>query len=290
MKLVCPQLSILKLCQLFGKTRQAYYQASQRAVQQGLLHGQILNYVRKEREYQPKVGVIKLQRMLLNDQQISIGRDALYSLLRENNLLIRVKKKYRLATTNGNGESIYADLRKGLRIRKIHQLWSSDITYLPIKKGRARHCYATFIIDEYSHLIVGYTVSEDMTAQQTLVALQDAVQKEQLADNHELIFHTDRGSQFKSAIFQNFLAAHRIKPSMTEDGKPSDNPVSERLNGILKGELLIQDVFENFEQARHMITQAVQIYNQRRLHLSCELLTPQQAHAKGKGALKKLWK
>lgn len=290
MKLLYPSMSIATLCQLFGKTRQAFYKARRFAEKQELLHGQILTYIRAERKYQPKVGVIKLRQMLLVNEQIKIGRDALYNLLRANNLLIKKRKKYRPKTTDGNGKSLYSDLRKGLAINAIHQLWSCDITYFEIKKGRSRHCYATFVIDEYSHLIVGYIIAQDMTASTTLMALEMALEQEKLDPNHQLIFHTDRGSQFKSATFQSFLAHHNIRPSMTQDGKPSDNPVSERLNGILKDELIDIELFGNVEHAQKVITQAIHIYNQRRLHLSCGLLTPQQAHNQGTGILKRLWK
>lgn len=282
--------SMEMLCQLFGKTRQAFYKAKTSSDKQALRHGQILNYVREQRQEQPRLGVHKLQYMLWKEQGIKIGRDALYNLLRANHLLVLRRKKYRPATTNGDGKSIYEDLRKELKISSIHQLWSADITYLTVRQGPTKHCYATFIVDEYSHLITGYIVAEDMTAQSTLKALKMAIKLYPPPKESKLIFHTDRGSQFKSAIFQNYLAEHAIQPSMTQDGKPEDNPVSERLNGILKQELLDGDTFEDYEQAKQMVLRAVRIYNTRRPHRSCQMLTPQQAHNKGSGPLKKLWK
>lgn len=290
MKALRPRCSVEMLCRLFGKSRQAFYKVKSHAERQAMWHGQILTYIRQEREDQPRLGVDKLQYMLRQHQDIHIGRDALYNLLRANNLLVRRAKKYRPPTTNGDGMSIYPDLRKHLKVSKIHQLWSTDITYLSIRKGRARHCYATFMVDEYSHFIVGYTVAEDMTALSTLQALKMAVETEQPPEDKSLVFHTDRGSQFKSTDFQNYLADHKIRPSMTQDGKPEDNPVSERLNGILKEELLDGDTFEHYEQARQMVSRAVHIYNTRRPHRSCQMLTPQQAHTKGSGPLKKLWR
>lgn len=221
---------------------------------------------------------------------MDIGRDALYKLLRTNNLLIRRRKKYRPATTNGDGSSIYPDLRKELQIDRINQLWSSDITYFSLVGGAARHCYATFVIDEYSHLIVGFTVAESMRAVDTLEALQMAVRLQSPTEDQALMFHTDRGSQFKSTVFQNYLGDHGFQSSMPKDGKPSDNPVSERLNGIIKDELLDRDSFDTYEQAVKLIDTAVRIYNTRRPHLSCELMTLQEPHQEGNGPLKKLWR
>lgn len=77
---------------------------------------------------------------------------------------------------------------------------------------------------------------------------------------------------------------------MTKDGKPSDNPVSERLNGIIKNELIDQDCFDNFEQAELLIEQAVHIYNTRRPHRSCNMMTPKEAHHSSIGPLRRLWK
>lgn len=292
MKSIHNGISLESLCRLFGKSRQAYYKLNKHSILQQERYGQILIYVRKQRIDQPKLGTDKLQYLLSKEKNIFIGRDALYNLLRDNGLLIKRSKKYRPKTTDGDGKSIYPDLRKGLEVVGINTLWSCDITYLYLMNP-GRHCYATFIVDEHSHLIVGHTVARDMTAQATLQALKMAVilQGGQGAKfNKELIFHTDRGSQFKSALFQQYLGDHEIRCSMTQDGKPSDNPVSERLNGIIKNELIDQDQFDDFEQARQLINKAVLIYNTRRPHRSCNMMTPQEAHQTVVGPLKKLWK
>lgn len=297
MKAVHSTVSLEVLCTLFDKSRQAYYKMTSKAATRQEWHGQILEYIKKQRKEQPRIGTDKLQQMLRREVEIEIGRDALYNLLRANRLLIKQRKKYHPQLTDGDGNSIYPDLRKEVGpAQAANRFWSSDITYLKLHSSK-KHGYATFVVDEYSHLIVGFTVAENMTAQATLQALEMAVASQGVPPacrfNFELIFHSDRGSQFKSALLQNFLATQQIRPSMTKDGKASDNPVSERLNGIIKNELLEADSFDHFdsfEQAVALITRAVRIYNTRRPHRSCNMLTPQQAHQKGSGPLKKLWK
>lgn len=294
MKAVHSTVSLAELCGLFGRTRQAYHKAASHADARQEWHGQILSYAKEQRTAQPRVGTEKLQYMLEKEQGIAIGRDALYNLLRSNGLLVKQHKKYRPKLTDGDGNSIWPDLRKEAGpVESANKLWSCDITYLTLRQGN-RHCYATFVVDEYSHLISGFTVAEDMTAQATLGALQMAVAAQGAPPGHkfgyELAFHTDRGSQFKSALFQCYLEAHEIRPSMTQDGKAAENPVSERLNGIIKNELLLTDTFDNFGQAVELIGRAVHIYNTRRPHRSCNMLTPREAHDKGSGPLKKLWK
>lgn len=290
-----PTISVQHLCGLFGKSRQAWYKSEQRAISHQAFNALVLNFVKEERIDQSKIGTFKLQHLFNkahSDQGLFIGRDALYDLLRANGMLIRRRKKHRPTLTKGNGESIYPDLRKGLKIIEINQLWCCDITYINLNTSD-RHCYASFVTDEKSHLIVGQHVSLHMTASETLKSLQMAVEgqvpKEGTFD-YKLIFHTDRGSQFKSSLFSIFHRKHQIQISMTEQGKSSENPVSERLNGILKNELMTRDSFDSFEQAREAIERAVHIYNEKRPHLSCELLTPREAHQPGLGVLKKLWK
>lgn len=211
MKSVHSGISLESLCSLFGKSRQAYYKLNKHSTHQQEWHGKILTYVREQRVDQPKLGTDKLQYLLCKEKNIGIGRDALYNLLRDNGLLIKRAKKYRPKTTDGDGRSIHPDLRKGLEVLKINTLWSCDITYLNLA-STDRHCYATFVVDEHSHLIVGHVVARDMTAKTTLQALEMAVNVqagEEGKFNKELIFHTDRGSQFKSALFQAFWSITR---------------------------------------------------------------------------------
>lgn len=290
-----PDISVQSLCGLFGKSRQAWYKSEQLAIKHQKFNTLVLDFVKKERIDQPRIGTSKLQYLFNKvhlEQGIFIGRDALYNLLRANGMLIRRRKRYRPSSTKGNGESIYPDLRKKLEIREINQLWSCDITYITLNTSD-RHCYASFVTDEKSHLILGQHLSLDMTASETLKSLRMAVEREAGPEGkfaYSLIFHTDRGSQFKSSLFRLFHQKHEIRMSMTEQGKSAENPVSERLNGILKHELMIQDSFDSFDQARTAIERAVRIYNQKRPHLSCDMLTPQEAHQPGLGVLKKLWK
>jgi transposase InsO family protein len=295
MKAKHPKVSTDTLVRLFGYRRQAWYQACWRQEEQAQDNHQVLEFVHEQRKDQPRIGGKKLYKMIKDSEemaQISMGRDAFFALLRENGLLIRQRKKYRPATTDGNGQSIYPDFRKGLIVNRINQLWSSDITYIHLAKEEG-FAYATFVVDEYSHLIVGYSLTKGMTAEEVRSSLERAVES-QLGDrphfDQQLTFHTDRGSQFKSAHFQKLHSQYQIRKSMCEQGKSSENPVSERLNGILKHELLIEEEFDSFDQAQHAIDRAVRIYNHKRPHSSIEMMTPQQAHQQGQGPLKKLWR
>ena len=294
MKKLYPKVSMEELCGLFGYSRQNYYKISRNYNIRKSYEEQILKEVKEIRKDQPRIGTVKLQ-VLVNQssEEISIGRDKLYDLLRSKRMLIRRKKKYRPKETNGDGKSIYPDLRKGLKLNRINQLWCSDITYINIRT-KEKHCYLIAVTDEYSHLIVGYHLGLRMRTEELLMAMDMALRQElELGEQvfkKPMIIHSDRGAQYKSERFKSYCKQHNITCSMTAAGKSYENPVAERLNGILKDELLSQDYFDSFEQAKKAIDKAIKIYNEKRPHLSCNLLTPQQAHQQKEGPLKKLWR
>lgn len=294
MKKLYPQISMEELSGLFGYSRQNYYKISKNYTTRKSYEEQILEKVKEIRIDQPRIGTIKLQ-VLINqaEEELSIGRDWLYNLLRSKKMLIRRKKRHRPKETNGDGKSSYPDFRKGFKANRINELWCSDITYININT-KERHCYLIAVTDEYSHLIVGYYLGLRMRTEELLLAMDMALSQEleleQQAFEAPIIIHSDRGSQYKSERFKAYCKQHNITCSMTAAGKSYENPVAERLNGILKNELLSQDYFDSFEQAKKAIDKAIKIYNEKRPHLSCNLLTPQQAHQQKEGPLKKLWR
>jgi transposase InsO family protein len=96
--------------------------------------------------------------------------------------------------------------------------------------------------------------------------------------HHPLIHHSDRGLQYCSALYIKTLADKEIQISMTEDGSPYDNAIAERVNGILKDEFGMDDRFENLVEAEYQLHQSVNLYNNKRPHMSNSLLTPNEMH------------
>lgn len=105
-------------------------------------------------------------------------------------------------------------------------------------------------------------------------------------DRDGLIHHSDRGLQYYSSAYMKVLGT-RIRVSMTEKSDPLENAIAERVNGILKDELL-EKRFESFRQAREKIDEAVSTYNHLRPHLSIDMLTPAEAHTRT-GSLRRQW-
>jgi transposase InsO family protein len=275
------------LCGLFGKTRQAYYKKKKETYKESVNEDLVITVVRKIRETQKRTGGRKLLKMLKErlDNEQMIGRDALFNLLRYHGLNVR-KRKFRAVTTNSfHWLHKYPNLIKDLSPERPNHVWVSDITYINTDDG---FLYLYLITDAYSRKIIGWHLSDNLGAENAILALFMAIS--QLPANcGEIIHHSDRGIQYCSNKYVKILETHGIRISMTENGDPYENAIAERVNGILKTEWLYDMNLHDYTESREAIKNIIRIYNTERLHSSIEMLTPNQAHS-CKGKLNRLWK
>lgn len=246
----------------------------------------VVQEVLRHRVLQPKVGTRKLIVMLqdfVGRHGIKMGRDALFSLLGERGLLVRKRKRKAVTTYSKHWLRKYPNLIREFVPPAPNRLWVSDITYIVVAEGFA---YLSLVTDAYSHKITGFYLSKTLEAKGTVLALGMAIKS--CADTTNLIHHSDRGVQYCCADYVDALQQKSIKISMTENGDPLENAIAERVNGILKEELL-QVRYDRFEEAKKSVGKAITVYNTVRLHSSCDMLTPIEAHKK-EGELKKHWK
>ena len=275
------------LCGLFGKTRQAYYKRKKETYKESINEDLVLTVVRKICETQKRTGGRKLLEMVRErvQQEQLMGRDGFFNLLRSHGLLVR-KRKFRAVTTNSfHWLHKYPNLIKGLSPERPNHIWVSDITYI---KTDDCFLYLYLITDAYSRKIIGWQLSDNLGSDNATLALYMAI-SQLPAKCDEIIHHSDRGIQYCSLKYVKILEAHRIKISMTENGDPCENAIAERVNGILKTEWLYDMNLHNYTEAWEAVKQIVRIYNTERLHLSLEMLTPDQAHTHT-GKLERLWK
>lgn len=280
-------LSIHVLCGLFGKTRLAYYDHRKRELRYDQAYLIALELVEMIREDMPRIGSKKLHYLInptLQRQGIKMGRDALHDLLKNYGMTVKKKRFYPRTTWSDHWLKKYPNLIKGLIPLKPNELWVSDITYIRLKNDFA---YLSLITDVYSHKIVGYYLCDSLKAIGAINALQMAFKN--LPDDAKLIHHSDRGIQYCSFDYIDLLKHYNVNVSMTENGDPRENAVAERVNGILKVELGLGETFSNIILARKAVVKQIGVYNIKRPHMSCNLLTPEQAH-KMTGKLKKKWK
>lgn len=291
MKSNFPRIAFATLCGWFGISRQAYYQNNWETITSAKVDEMILLQVRQIRKSHPRIGTRKLYNMLqpfLLAEQIKIGRDALFDLLSANHLLVR-RRKRKIKTTNSfHHFRKYPNLIKDFVPTGINQLWVCDITFWKLKTD---HVYISLITDAYSHKIVGYHAGETLEADESLNALRMALSALGAESHPRPIHHSDRGIQYCSQAYVHVLNNHQIQISMTENGDPLENAIAERVNGILKDEYLDNYDVENINQAKQLLTIAVDLYNNERPHMSIGNVTPNEIYqTKSFNTHNKLWK
>ena len=225
----------------------------------------------------PRIGTRKLYYLLKDEftqQGIKIGRDAFFDYLRSESMLIKPKRNYTKTTNSKHWLRKHPNLMKEVKVRAPEQYFVSDITYV---KSRERTHYLSLVTDAYSRKIMGYHLSDDMSAENVVRAIQMAI-KERMT-TQPLIHHSDRGLQYCSAIYQNELSNHKIKSSMTDGYDCYQNALAERINGILKSEFLIYKC-NTGRELKKLIKESINIYNNVRPHLSLNYKTPNFIHNK----------
>ena len=248
----------------------------------------IVDAVKQIRQMDPGIGYYKLwlmsKRMFLCDWVP--GRDAFLQLLRDFQLTQK-RPKPRHTTNSNHRYRKYKNLIRGFVPTRPNQLWVSDITYIDLVDDC---CYLHLVTDAYSHKIVGWCLSETLEAEHTLQALRTAISQATADELKGLIHHSDRGVQYCCNDYVNELNNYHITISMTEDYKPTDNGIAERVNGIIKSEKLYREpIYKTIEEARKGIGKFISFYNNRRPHMSIGYKTPAQAHEQT-GPQARLWK
>ena len=278
--------SLSRLCGLLGYSRQAYYKLFREGESAAMRSDLLVREVVRIRANQKRVGARKLHAMLgsfMAGQGKVLGRDAFFDLLREHGLLVRKCRKRKPRTTfSGLWMKRYPNLAKDIVPTAANQLWVSDITYIRVGE---EFCYLSLVTDAYSRKIVGWSLRKDLSAKGCVAALRMA--KRDNPKRRDLIHHSDRGLQYYSREYLKALGKG-VLISMSEKSDPLENAIAERVNGILKQELL-EERFCSFPEAWSAVEKAVMVYNFQRPHLSIEMLTPAEAHLQT-GRLRRFWK
>lgn len=235
--------------------------------------------IRRVRKRLPRLGTRKLYVLIkdrLRAKGIKCGRDKLFKYLKEFNLLIKQKKYYVKTTFSNHWLLKYPNIAKGKYIELPEQIWVSDITYLRTAEG---YCYLSLITDAYSRKIMGYHISDSITAGDCLKALKMAIKK-RLYPDRKIIHHSDRGAQYCSGEYIRAALKANIEMSMTESSSPYDNALAERMNRTIKEEFNLNVKLKSKSQAYEMVHKSIKLYNSYRPHISLEVFTPNCIHEK----------
>lgn len=262
---------------MFGITKQAYYKRIKSSELKQETNQIILAEVHKIRKLMPQTGTRKLLghiREVLLERNIKIGRDKLFDLLRINGLLVRKTKRFHITTDSKHHFYASPNRIKNLEITHAEQVFVADITYI---KTDHKHTYLALVTDAYSKKIMGWCIDDNMKVSLVKNALKMATNN-LIHNTEEIIHHSDRGIQYCCPDFTDFAKNEGYLMSTTQQYDPYENAIAERINGILKYEFGLRKTLPSLDIARKMIKEAVEIYNNQRLHWSLELNTPQHVH------------
>lgn len=217
-------------------------------------------------------GSLRIQK-ILERENLVYSRSYIALLMKELGLKSVLSKKYRVITTNSNHDFPIAEniLKRDFYSKELGEKWVSDITYIKIDN---KWNYLTTVLDLADRKILAWTLSEDMTTENTIYkAWILARKKREITNNH--IFHSDRGVQYASNRMVNLLnSSSKIKQSMSRKGNCWDNAVAESLFKTIKYECTNRYNFKSFLSAYQIINQYIKWYNNARIHSALDYKTP----------------
>jgi len=257
-------------------SRQNYYSRRRQRQRREVDADLVLQFVRDERRQQPRLGGRKLRCLIgerLKAHDVKIGRDRLFRLLAENDLLIARKPGQPRTTNSRHSLPVFNNLVEGMTLTGPNQAWASDLTYIRTDQG---FMFASLITDLFSRKIVGHFISDNLETEGCLKALETALKE--LPTGACPIHHSDRGCQYCCHLYVERLQKAGLGISMTQTMHCYENALAERVNGILKQEYEMDSTFRTKEQARVAFEQAVWLYNYRRPHMSLKYHFPAEVH------------
>ncbi len=200
-------------------------------------------------------------------------------LMREDGLVARPRKRYRVATTNSNHADPIAPnlLARAFDVDglAVNRVWVADITHIPTREGAL---YLATVLDLASRRCVGWAMRDHLEVELTLSALRMAQEARHPAPG--LLHHSDRGSQYTAGEYRAELAAHGMVASMSGKGDCYDNAVAESFFSTLEFELLMRNDWHTREDARRAIFRYIEAwYNRRRRHSTLGYLSPAEYEA-----------
>ena len=270
------KLKVRPVCDRLGYSRQAYYQERRKRRRKAVDEALVIDAVTRARIVHPRCGTRKLVKYTKDDLAragLSIGRDRLFAVLRAHDMLVRRRKAFVPHTTHWDASlPVSRNLLADRIVDGPNQAFVADITYIRIAD---RFMYLSLVTDYFSRDIVGWHLSDDLTAEGCLKALEMACRV--VPPGATVIHHSDRGCQYASRAYRERLDALGMSSSMTEELHCYENSVAERVNGIIKGEYGLDVEFESADAALKAVARVIDVYNNLRIHESLGYLTPAQA-------------
>jgi len=216
----------------------------------------------------------------LRERGWTVNPKRVYRLMREDNLLCVRKRKFVVTTDSHHTRKVYPNLARDMVLTAINQLWRADITYIRL---RDEFVFLAVILDAHSRRVIGWALDRTMEDSLTLTALRMALSRRAVAPG--LVHHSDRGAQYASIDYTDFLKANGIAISMSRKGNPWDNAACESFMKTLKYEEVLRNEYRDLADARASIRAFLEkIYNRKRLHSALGYMPPARFEANQKEA------
>ena len=265
--------TVAMMCRVLKVSRSGYYDWRIRPTSARAQANQRLtdDIRRIHEEHKGRVGAPRVTRHLRDEGQ-RVGKNRVAGLMRSEGLRAKAARKFK-ATTNSNHTLPVAPnlLEQNFTAAAPNQKWVSDITYIATDEG---WLYLAVVVDLYSRLVVGWAMSERMTAKLVCDALQMALWRRKRP--HGVIVHSDRGSQYCSGDYQRLLRDNALVCSMSKKGDCYDNAAMESWNHSLKVEAIHGERFVTRQAAKDHVFEYIEVYyNRKRLHSRLGYLSPE---------------
>lgn len=260
------KLSIVKQCELLDVPRSSYYHVPKPISDEELELMKLLDkcYIDK-----PFYGTRRMKDWLFDEYELIVNRKRIQRLRR----LMGIETLYpkRNLSLANQQHKVYPYLLKNLPITKPNQVWSTDITYIPMAKG---FVYLVAVMDWFSRRVLSWRTSTTMDASFCIEALEEALELHGTPE----IFNTDQGSQFTSEEFTRVLKDHHIKISMDGKGRWVDNVFVERLWRSVKYEEVYLNAYDSVSDAKQSLGRYFEFYNRERRHQGLGKQTPDEVY------------
>lgn len=247
------KVSIKRQCELLGLSRSSYYYEPAAETEQNLI---LMRQIDELHLKYPFYGVKRVRAALSTDAQ-PLNEKRIRRLMRKMGIETIYPKRNLSKPCKWNLRFPY--LLRGLPIESSNQVWSIDITYIPMKKG---FMYLCTIIDWHSRYLLSWTLSNTLTTDFCIETLEEAINQHGTPE----IINTDQGSQFTSESFIDTVLSKGIKLSMDGKGRATDNIAIERFWRSLKYEDIYLYSYEDNLELHLGITRYIDFYNTERQH------------------------
>jgi putative transposase len=257
------------LCELLEVSKSGYYAHLARTASARQQKDE--RVVTKVRAIHAQTRGVYGSRRMAHELDEPIGRNHLARLMRENGLLARSARRFRVTTDSAHTLPVASNLlEQDFDVAEPNRVWAGDITYVWTAQG---WCYLAVLLDLFSRRVVGWAFADHMRRELPLKALQRALDARRPSAG--LTHHSDRGSQYASHEYRNVLLAHQVACSMSRAGDCYDNAVAESFFASLKKECLSRVHFATRTEAFDAIQAYIDgFYNPVRRHSALGYLSP----------------